>query len=260
VSRIARRRSRGQPQAVHGTAADQPDGDGGGPGGQAGTRPAATPGRHVGAISALSGFREPIVVILLLIAFFTAVSGRPVDGVLLVVVAVSLAWDSARSRRAGPRASDPAPAFAEPAAPPADGPWPAGRRPGLRRLPLVTAGLGFGVLYAAVAGSFTRYSWPATTAVIGLATVVVVTGWRGPLRHRPVPGQLPLPGSALWAGLLAAGGLWELASLLQQPSLTATSYAHPTISALTDPLLASHAGRSVAIGIWLVIGWFLVER
>ena len=57
----------------------------------------------------MSGFREPIVVILLLIAFFTAISGRSVDGVLLLVVAVSLAWDSARTRRADPQARDPAP-------------------------------------------------------------------------------------------------------------------------------------------------------
>ncbi len=251
---------------MRGVADDKPDRDGAGPDERAVARAtAAPPDRSSSAITAMSGFREPIVVILLLTAFFTAVSGRSVDGVLLLVVAVSLAWDSARSRRAGPQRGDAAPASAGTAGPPADGRPPAGQRPTgrpllRRRLPLVIAGLVLGVLYAAVAGSFTRYSWPATAAVISLAAVVVVAGWRGPLRYRPVPGRLPLPGSALWAGLLAAGGLWELASLFQQPSLTTTSYGHPTISALTDPLLTSHAGRSVAIGIWLMIGWFLVDR
>ena len=37
--------------------------------------------------------------ILLLIAVFTAISGRPVNGLLLAVVAVCLAWDNARTRR-----------------------------------------------------------------------------------------------------------------------------------------------------------------
>jgi Family of unknown function (DUF6186) len=39
--------------------------------------------------------------------------------------------------------------------------------------------------------------------------------------------------------LLVSGGTWELTSLLQQPQLTTDSYAHPTISALTDPIAGS---------------------
>jgi hypothetical protein len=48
-----------------------------------------------------AGVREPIVVVLLLIAFFTSISGKPLDGLLMLVAGVSLAWDTARrSRRA----------------------------------------------------------------------------------------------------------------------------------------------------------------
>ncbi|HEY3033162.1 MAG TPA: hypothetical protein VGJ54_00685 [Streptosporangiaceae bacterium] len=55
-----------------------------------------------------AGVREPIVVVLLLIAFFTSISGKPLDGLLMLVAGVSLAWDTARrSRRAGPTASSP---------------------------------------------------------------------------------------------------------------------------------------------------------
>jgi hypothetical protein len=96
--------------------------------------------------------------------------------------------------------------------------------------------------------------------VAGLATLVVVIGWQGPVRARPDPGPLPGTGTALWGGVLLAGGLWELGALAQQPGLDVTSYAHPTISALTDPVLASHAGRSLALGAWLLIGWYLVRR
>jgi len=60
--------------------------------------------------------------------------------------------------------------------------------------------------------------------------------------------------------VLVAGCLWELSSLLQQPSLTTDSYAHPTISTLTDPLLATSPGRAVALLAWVAFGWYLVER
>jgi len=122
------------------------------------------------------------------------------------------------------------------------------------------SGLAGGACYAAIVGSFSRYSWPATVGVIALGAAVVAVGWRGPLRRRRDPGPLPPVGSTLWAGLLVAGGLWELVSLLLQPDLRTASYAHPTISALTDPLLASHAGRSAALAAWLAIGWFLAGR
>jgi hypothetical protein len=44
-----------------------------------------------------------------------------------------------------------------------------------------------GVVHAVIVGSFTRFSWPATMAVAGLATLVVVIGWQGP--GRPGPGD-----------------------------------------------------------------------
>ncbi|HCU95762.1 MAG TPA: hypothetical protein DHU96_24825 [Actinobacteria bacterium] len=193
------------------------------------------------------GLREPIVVILLLTAFLTTISGRPVNGLLLLIVAIGLAWDAARNRRrmaAPPSAGTPAgaappsagtPAGAAPAGPSQGEPGPGLLAP--RRRPLITvAGVAGAAVFAAVAGSFTRYSWPATAGVAGLATVVGI-GWRGPLRPRPDPGKLPVPGAVLWAGPLAAG-VWELVALSLQPSLTTTSYAHPAISTLTDPVLA----------------------
>ena len=48
--------------------------------------------------------------------------------------------------------------------------------------------------------------------------------------------------------------------LLEQPNLATSSYAHPTISTLTDPLLSTWAGRSIVLAGWLALGWFLVER
>ncbi|MGE5131641.1 MAG: hypothetical protein ACM32E_01890 [Gemmatimonadota bacterium] len=275
-------------------------------------------------LATLAGCWHPVVIILLLISFFTTVSGKPLDGVLMLAVGGALAWDAGQRRRAraaaagagpGPAAStgtaDPGPvpaagrggraravrwlagrrgqrAAAGPETPEAE--WPgtvtlrlrtARARPvvptppqaaqadslsagpaaaGRRRWPLAAAGLLAGALYCLVVGSFTRYSWPATIGVVAVGAAVVSRGWHGPVRHRPVPGPLPRAGTAVWAGLLVAGGLWELSALLQQPSLSTGSYAHPTISVLTDPLLAGPPGRALVLAAWLALGWALVRR
>jgi hypothetical protein len=216
-------------------------GAGGGGAGTAAERPA---GR---AVSALAGLRHPIVVILLAIAFFTSISGKPVDGVLMLIVAVALAWDARRRAGNGGQGQ----AAARQLRPPTV----SGRRRGLALAGLLACGAAYGV----VVGSFSRYSWPATAGIVSLGTVVVLTGWQGPRRQRPAR-PLPVLGTALWAGLGVAGGLWELGALLAQPSLTTDSAAHPTISTLTDPVLTSWGGRSAVLAAWLALGWFLVER
>ncbi len=196
----------------------------------------------------LSGLRQPIVLILLLIAFFTTISGKPLDGFLMLTVATLLVWDAARTRLGYLQVRTPSAARA---------PVPQARR---RRLLVGASWVSAGLLYAGIVGSFKRYSWPATAAVVALGCLMVAIGWQGPLRDRAQLTGNALRRVWLWAVVLVAGGLWELSSLLQQPHLTTDSYAHPTISALTDPLLASHPGRSLALGGWLLIGWFLAGR
>ena len=49
-----------------------------------------------------------------------------------------------------------------------------------RRSLIIVAGVAGAAVFAAVAGSFTRYSWPATAGVAGLATVAVgLSAFRG---------------------------------------------------------------------------------
>jgi lysylphosphatidylglycerol synthetase-like protein (DUF2156 family) len=208
-----------------------------------------TPPRPAGrAWAALAGLRAPVVWVLLAIAFFTSISGKPVDGVLMLIVAVGLAWDAGRRALRHPEAAEsPAPARVD-------------RLPGRRRRSVVIALLAGAVVYAGVVGSFSRYSWPATAGIIGLGAVVVLIGWHGPVRARPDGGRLPVAGTLAWLAVLVAGCLWELFALLKQPSLTTDSYAHPTISTLTDPLLATSPGRSLVLLAWVAFGWYLVER
>jgi hypothetical protein len=203
--------------------------------------------------AARRGLHEPIIGILLLAGAFTVIAGSPVHGALLLAVATGLAWDTARGQDRAGEAPGPA---AELAGLAPEAPAPSRGRRVLAAVMLVAGA----AVYAIVVGSFTRYTWPATVALASLAALVMAIGWRGPLRELRDPGPLPARGVALWNGLMVAAGVWELVAYFQQPSLTAISYEHPTISALTDPVLASHAGRSAVLAIWLALGWFLVDR
>ena len=221
---------------------------------------AARPAGRV--LAALAGLREPVVWILLAIAFFTAISGKPVDGVLMLLVAMGLAWDAGHSALRHSEVPGAARAAGVAGAPDVAGPagTPARRGGGRRRAILTGALLAGAAAYAGVVGSFSRYSWPVTACIIALGTVVVLIGWHGPVRARPVGGRLPVAGTLAWVAVLVAGGLWELGALLQQPSLTTDSYSHPTISTLTDPVLATSPGRAVVLLAWLALGWYLAER
>jgi lysylphosphatidylglycerol synthetase-like protein (DUF2156 family) len=232
---------------VHGPAAD----GGAGAGCAEAVVDTARPAGRV--LAALAGLRAPVVWILLAIAFFTAISGKPVDGVLMLLVAVGLAWDAGRRalRHSG---------IAGAAGTAGTSGAPARRRGGRRRVILAGALLACGAVYAGVVGSFSRYSWPVTACIIGLGTVVVLIGWQSPHRDHRARGRLPVAGTLAWVAVLVAGCLWELGALLSQPSLTTDSYSHPTISTLTDPVLATSPGRAVVLLAWLALGWYLVER
>ena len=84
--------------------------------------------------------------------------------------------------------------------------------------------------------------------------------WPGPLHRRPEPGPIGTVGAVAWMSVFIGLGLWELTQLLLQPNLTTDSYAHPTISTLSDPIFATHPGRTIGLLVWLLFGWFLVRR
>ncbi len=216
----------------------------------------------------LSGFRQPAVAVLLLIALCTAISGKPLDGVLMLTVATVLVADVARTKLHRPAPAtvasrDDTPTFsrqASPASPARAVHRTRPHRPSRRRALAGLAALSAGGLYAGFVGSFSRYSWPVTMAVVAVGCLVVAVGWQRPLRQRPALTGTAHRRSWLWAAIVILGGSLELSSLLLQPHLTTDSYAHPTISALADPLLAGHPGRSAVLALWLLVGWFVVGR
>jgi len=196
---------------------------------------------HAGARGpvALRPFRDPVVVILLLAGTFDWLSGNPIHSVLLFAVALALGRDTV---------------LGEPGAG-------SERTLGLHAnrgvSPIAVLGA---VAYVVVVGGFGRYSWPATVAVVIPAATVLALVWPGPLHPLPTPGRLDPGGVLAWASVFVALALWALTELLLQPSLSTDSHAHPTLSVLTDPVLATHPGRSVALFLWVGFGWFLVWR
>jgi hypothetical protein len=125
----------------------------------------------------------------------------------------------------------------------------------LRRPPLLVAG----VVAAALLALFQVHTWPLT-AILGTFGIVVV-GWAWtsfkPPGHETRP---PAAAVAPWAVLVVLLGVWELTAFVGQPSVEVGSYAHPTISFLLAPVLATHLGRLVGITIWLAVGRSLVLR
>jgi hypothetical protein len=190
--------------------------------------------------------RDRLVWILGLAAFFDGISDNWIHAVLLGSVAAAVGRDAARETRGFP-APDAVPLLGARSAP-SRGRW------SPLAAPVVLAG------YAITAGLFDRYSWPATAAILLPASAVLVVGWQGPLRPAPLPDPPDPVGVRAWAAVFVAAGLWELSALLQQPTLMVSSEAHPTISFLMDPVLATHLGRSIALGVWLGAGWWLLSR
>ena len=125
---------------------------------------------------------------------------------------------------------------------------------------LVVVLVAAGVAYAVAAGSVDRYTWPITAAVVLPGVLVLTVAWPGPLWHRAVPARPRTLGTALWATVFVAAGLWELTALLMQPTLQGGSYSHPTISYLMDTVLSHQVGRSVTLLVWIALGAFLLTR
>lgn len=197
-------------------------------------------GRESLAAGLSLALRDPVVDIMLLAGIFDGLSGNPIHSILLLSTGIALGRADALHRH-----------------PPAREDAGTGPAEGHRPSSIV---LVFAVTYAFIVGGFARYSWPATVAVVIPGTIALVVAWRDAVGHRPAVGPIDRGGAVAWASVFVAAGLWELTALLFQPSLTTDSAAHPTISVLTDPILATHPGRSLALFLWAAGGWFIMQR
>jgi hypothetical protein len=220
------------------------------------SRGRASMGAAVGAAArnTTTALRDIVVVILLLAGTFDGLSGNWPHAILLYTVAVALGRDNVRRRAAGALT----PETVAPTGRPESAVDALRRR--ARRLVAVPLLLLAILTYAVVVGGFARYSWPTTIAIIIPGAVILALSWNGPLNPRETPPPVGIVGTVAWLTVFIGLGLWELTQLLLQPSLTTDSWPHPTISVLSDPILASHPGRTVGLILWLLFGWFLLDR
>ena len=125
--------------------------------------------------------------------------------------------------------------------------------PVLRRGIVVAAAFGYGllVLPLARAGALMRL----VLAVPGVAALLVLLLGRSATRPAPPPGR----GWVVWPALLVFGCLFELANFLAQPDGTTPNHAHPVLSDIVEPWLASGPARAVFCAAWLFIGWRLLH-
>jgi hypothetical protein len=181
---------------------------------------------------------DPVVGILVLAGLFDGISGNPIHGLVLAGAGVGLVVVPPRAGAAVEAAGVEV------------------RRRGERRWRIaLPVALAFGV----VAGGLQRYTWPVSVAILvpGITGLVVAsrTRWREAPAERLNPG-----GAGLWIGVLLALGVFELVNFLLQPSRLEGSFDHPTLSTLFDEVVIGHPSRAIALTLWMLAGWWLVER
>ncbi len=226
---------------------------------------------------------DPVALVLLVTAVFVWLTGKPAHALFVGTIGLLLTWKTIRGTPSPQRAREPEPK--QHASSPASASF--GASSSLAAL-TTTATLviddadcesegetrrrtyhgalvaGVGMVFALVVAAFPRFSWPATVAVVAVAAYAVARGWdrqKNPADELSASdGQTSRAGLLAWALAFGAGALWELAALLQQPSLREGSYDHPTISILVDSLLAGYWGRAITLLLWLCLGWFLMRE
>ena len=121
---------------------------------------------------------------------------------------------------------------------------------------------GVGVVFAAVAGRFAPLTAPAEFAA--LLAGGAITAWAlgvafarpvPPLRRREAPVSLGGRGWLAWVAVLVAFGVLEVYSLASP-----APWDHPTLSALSGPLLAPSDHRALGYLLWLASGVWVARR
>jgi hypothetical protein len=112
------------------------------------------------------------------------------------------------------------------------------------------------VLFAVVAGQFDPLTAPAEFTVLAAGSAVVASalGYLWPPRRIEAPVSLGY-GWLAWAALLIVLGLVEVYTLV-----STTPVEHPTLSAISRPLLAPHWHRTVGYVLWMAAGVWVARR
>lgn len=188
---------------------------------------------------------HPVVLVLFLAGLFDGIAGNWIHALILFATAVMAAWW--RDDRGAERdvATVERPLWE----------W---RRSGVRPrwLPIAIAGT---AAYATVVGGMERYTWPFTVFVIIPGILVLMVAGSTPEDTGPEP-KVDRLGSSIWLILLVVIAIFELVNFILQPEILPGEQLHPTLSRVFNVYVTGHAGQSLALFLWLMTGWWLMER
>jgi hypothetical protein len=164
--------------------------------------------------------RHRVAVVLTLAGVVDVVTGDPAaHGIALVVVAALVAAEQVRERHVDERAL-------------------AGRRAVFR----VSTPLAIGaVLYAAIVGTFARWSWPISVAVAVPGAIAVGSAWLGtPAVATNGPRYESRPSAVPWVIVLLALAAWG------GPGVVVAAFAHDVVAGAPDAQHADGSGARLA--------------
>jgi hypothetical protein len=111
------------------------------------------------------------------------------------------------------------------------------------------------VAYAWFAAGQAPFSNKALLSVLLPGAVMGAVAYGRPVERIPAPESLDLTGFSYWIIALAALFEWE-ASAFRDGS----TWSHPALTDLINPVIAPHPIKTAAIVVWLLAGWGLVKR
>jgi hypothetical protein len=110
------------------------------------------------------------------------------------------------------------------------------------------------VFISAVAGLFPSFSLSANLLVLAVGGTLFWLGFTGKVPKRPGPGRLTKQ-AAWWLAPALFLAIVELVNFG-----FGSTYEHPTLSLLADPLLTDYLVRSTVYFGWLAAFWGLIRR
>ena len=114
------------------------------------------------------------------------------------------------------------------------------------------------LLYGALAALFAPFTWPIRAATALPAFIVVVMAvWRGWLRPGVKNAALSRyhPGLLLWVAVFVVMIAFQLLNFFEWPRTV-----YPTLSSLLSTWFAFYPARALAFGLWIWLGWYVVDR